>query len=86
MKPVSPTLLKHPGMTITIGKDSKEYLPLPAVLLGNKEGVVITRWHLPLWERLRLLWHGSLYLSVMTFKGNLQPFKLELEEPELPDA
>lgn len=64
---------------VIIAKDQPEYLPLPAIVL--EDGTVITRWHFSLWERLRLLLFGDLWLSVLTFNHPLQPVRLETKCP-----
>ena len=80
MKPVSPPI---PGMNlpeVVFAKDQPEYVPLPAVVVD--EGTrIITRWQLSFRERLRILFKGNLWLSVLTFGKPLQPVLLETETP-----
>lgn len=79
MKPVSPVI---PGINlpeVVFAKDQPEYIPLPAFKTGD--GMVITRWSLTWRERIRVLFSGSIWLSVLTFNGPLQPVKLDAECP-----
>jgi hypothetical protein len=55
------------------------YLPLHA--WRSPEGDVVTRWHLTWRERLRLLFGGTLWLTVLTFNRPLQPVKLDTTCP-----
>jgi hypothetical protein len=58
--------------------DSQEgYTTLPAYATGF--GLVVIRWKLSWRERLRILLHGDLWLSVRTFEYKLQPTKLETD-------
>lgn len=79
MKPITPVI---PGSTVpevVYAKDQPEYTPLPAY--RTDDGMVITRWHLSIRERFRLLASGSLWLSVLTFNRALQPVKLDTQCP-----
>jgi hypothetical protein len=78
MKPVSPVAMEPElrcGVSEVIyAKDQPQYLPLPA--LAFNDGLVVTRWGLSLWERVKVALGGSVYLSQLTFGGPLQPVKL----------
>lgn len=82
MKPVSPVVRGYKDKELVFAKDQPEYLPLPALPLdfGNS---IATRWRLTWRERLRVLFRGDVYLSVMTFRQRLQPVMLETEPPDL---
>ena len=81
MRPMSPVVAGFDKHEIIIAEDQPEYQPLPALIL--QDGRVICRWHLTWWERLRLLWSGSLYLHALTFGAPLQPQLLSVDQPEL---
>ena len=75
-----PEPLTIAGMrTVVYAKDQPEYLPLPAAV--DSEGRVITKWGLTWWERLQVLWRGSIYLQLLTFNKPLQPIRLTVEPP-----
>lgn len=72
MTPHSPVLPSQPDIPeVVYAKDQPEYQPLPAVRCDD--GAVITRYRLTWRERLRVLWHGSIWLQQLTFGDRLQP-------------
>jgi hypothetical protein len=79
MKPSSPVLKGFPH--VVYAKDQKEYSPLPAILCADDQGTVITRWSLSLWERLKVMFGGSIYHQQLTFKGALQPIFVSVSKP-----
>lgn len=66
---------------VTYAKDQPEYLPLPA--LKFSDGLVITRWQPSFWERLSLLFGGSVILGQLTFNQPLQPVMLSTNVQEI---
>ena len=62
--------IKFKESNAIIGKDQPEYKPLPAFVHG---GEVITCWRLSMYERLKALVTGKVWLSVLTHGQNLQP-------------
>lgn len=87
MLPQSPVLPKQNGMLIRhseviYAKDQPEYISLPAI--KTLDGEVITRWQLTWKERIKVLFSGNIWLSLLTFNQNLQPIKLHVDEPQLP--
>lgn len=80
MIPVSPVIGRFRHSETTFAEDQPEYLPLPALLLST--GKVITRWRPTLRERIKILFGGSLFLSVLTFNRPLQPLQLGTEPPD----
>ncbi len=61
---------RFPEMTGTLAEDQPEYLPLPVCVYGER---TISCWHLSLWERVKLLFTGRLWLLVLNFRQPLQP-------------
>jgi hypothetical protein len=58
-------------------KDQPEYLPLPAYREdGDKYGNVICCWQLSFKERIKILFTGKLWLSLMSFNNPLTPHRL----------
>lgn len=74
MKPI-----EFKGFNVTFAKDQPEYLPLPAY--KDKAGVVTSCWKLKFVERLKILWHGKLYVQNLTFNKPLQPQRLIVDNP-----
>ena len=80
MSPVSPVIPGKKDHEVVYAKDQPQYLPLPAYRSAG--GLVITRWRLSLFERIRVLMSGSVWLSILTFGHPLQPVKLQATCPE----
>jgi hypothetical protein len=83
MKPISPVIPGNKYPEVVYAKFQPEYFPLPAY--KTEEGIAITRWKLTWKERLQLLFQGHLYLSIITFNNMLQPVKLTIQCPFLPN-
>ena len=81
MKPVSPVCLTLDIPEVPIAKDQPEYQTLPSIQLGDKEGTIVTRWELTWKERLQVLFGGSIWLMVMTFKHPVQPLIMSAKCP-----
>jgi hypothetical protein len=80
VRPVSPVV---PGMElceVVLAKDQPEYIPLPVAPKDDGHRIV-TRWKLSVAERLRILFTGNLWLSVLTFGKPFPPVLLETESP-----
>lgn len=60
-------------VNVVFAKDQPEYLPLPAFRKESPEGEVVTCWKLSWRERLRILFFGELWLSMLTFNKPLTP-------------
>ena len=68
MKPIEFT-----EQNCVFAKDQKEYLPLPAFRNDSEQGEVISCWKLSFIERMRILFTGKLWVSLMTFNNPLTP-------------
>ncbi len=79
MKPISPIIPGYKLPETVYGTTQEQYLDLPAY--KDEQGTVLTRWRLSFMERIKLLFVGNLYVSLMTFNKPLQPIKLSLEKP-----
>lgn len=82
MKPVSPVVPGAQDREVKIkGKGS---LDLPAVLLGDKEGTIMTRWR-PTEEEKELLRRGAdVLVFIKTFGQPVLPMLLQVDEsPEM---
>ena len=60
-------------------KDQPEYLPLPAH--KTFDGVVISCWKMSFKERLKVLFTGKIWLSILSFNHPLQPQSLQVNSP-----
>lgn len=75
-------LIEFPEQNVVIAKDQPQYLPFPAFRLDDPEGTLIGCWKLGFMERIRVLFSGIIWHSILTFKGPLQPQLLSTEKPE----
>jgi hypothetical protein len=80
-------LIEFPGQNVVIAKDQPQYEPLPAYRVpSDAYGRLVCCWKLSWRERLRLLWSGEVWHTIMTFNRQLQPQLLALDRPEyVPD-
>jgi hypothetical protein len=58
-----------------------EYQPLPAYRGVDMSGSVTSCWRLSFWERLRVLFKGDLWITMLTFHSPLQPLRPSVEKP-----
>jgi hypothetical protein len=80
----TPELIEFPEQTVVIAKDQPEYRPLPAYQHSDPEGTITFCWKLNFRHRLKILFTGKLWHSVLTFNGPLQPQLLLTDKPEMP--
>ena len=78
MKPV-----KFDQVNIVFAEDQEEYMPLPACRLKGAKCPVITAWKLTIWERIKLLFTGRLWLAMLTFNKPLQPVILTTKKSDV---
>lgn len=68
MKPI-----KFPEANVTYAENQPEYQPLPAFKNDSQKGEVISCWQLSFRERMRILFTGKLWVSLMSFNKPLTP-------------
>jgi hypothetical protein len=78
MKPIE---FKH--QNVIYAKDQPEYQPLPALKLDTSEGEVISCWHLSFKERLKILFTGKMWVSLMSFNKPLTPSFLSVNRKDV---
>ena len=81
-RPISPVIPGKKFTEVVYAKDQPQYKPLPA--MRGEDGTILTRWKFNWAERLVLLWHGDLYLWVVTFNKPLQPLRMQVGRPVQP--
>ncbi len=59
-----------PEISTTLALDQPEYQPLPVCVYGDR---TVSCWKLSLFERLKLLFTGRLWLLQLNFRQPLQP-------------
>jgi hypothetical protein len=82
MRPIDPGFKEL--ARVDFGKSQPEYAPLVARVDGH--GGVYTCWQATWLERLSMLFSGRLYITTLTFHKALQPMRVEIKRPEIPDA
>ena len=68
MKPI-----KFKEQNCTYAENQPEYMPLPAFKDNGEQGVVASCWELSFTERIRILFTGKLWVSLMMFGKPLTP-------------
>ena len=72
-------IVKFDECNVTYAENQPEYLPLPALKMAD--GEIVTCWGLSIRERLRILFSGRIWLSVLTFNKPLQPLLISANKP-----
>ncbi len=75
-------VIEFKEQNVLYAKDQDQYNNLPACQLKDDHGTIICCWQLTFRERVRLLFTGKIWHSVLTFYGALQPQKLSTEKPD----
>jgi len=78
MKPVE---FKH--QNVVFAKDQPEYQPLPALRIESPEGEVISCWKMSFKERIKVLFFGRVWLSLMSFNKPLTPSYMAVNRKEV---
>lgn len=73
------TPIGFPEQNCVYAKDQPEYLPLP--VHRTPDGQVTSCWSLSLRERVKLLFTGRLWWTVLTFNTPLQPQCPHVDRP-----
>ncbi len=72
------------GRNIMIAESQSQYLSLPARVEHDfdlNSPLIMSCWKLNLFERIRCLFSGKIWVSVLTFSKPLQPMMLDTEIP-----
>lgn len=78
MKPIN-----FPEVNITYAKDQPEYLPLPGHKVDSPQGDFIFCMQLSFKERLKILFTGKLWCSLLTFNKPLTPSFFTVNKKDL---
>ena len=66
-------LVKFKEVNFTFAENQPEYNPLPCFRAGDERGTIVFCYKLSFKERVKLLFSGLLWVSVLTFNQRLQP-------------
>lgn len=81
MKPVREIIPHIHFEPVMVAEDQPEYQTLPTAFVNGAEGQRVTRWKLTWRERIQVLFSGSLWLSLLSFNGPMQPCMIHTECP-----
>jgi hypothetical protein len=81
---MKPVVFKHANRVY--GENQSEYQPLPALSLEDEQGHVVSCWKLSFLERIKLLFTGRIWMSLMTFNKPIQPSYLSVNRKEMYSA
>ena len=69
---------------VVFAKDQPPYLPLPAMVdVNSDQGEVVTCWGLSLSERLRVLFKGNIWMTMMTFHKPVTPVYMSTKKSDV---
>lgn len=74
-------IIKFKEHNITYAENQPLYLPLP--VHKTADGEATSCWGLSFLERLKVLFTGKIWLSVLTFNHSLQPQKMMVGKPKM---
>jgi hypothetical protein len=78
MKPIE---FKH--QNVIIAKDQPEYMPLPALRIDSIQGEVVSCWKMGFKERIKVLFSGRVWLSIMSFNKPLSPSFMSVNRKDI---
>ena len=78
---MSPINFKY--QNVIIAENQPEYQPLPALKLNTQEGEVISCWRMSIKERIKALFTGKVWLSLLTFNKDVTPSYLSVNRKEI---
>jgi len=70
-------------VNVEYAKDQPEYKTLPALRINSERGEVITCWGLSFKERLKVLFFGKIWLSLLSFNNPLTPIYMTTNKKEV---
>lgn len=77
-------LVNFPEKSVVIAEDQPEYRPMPAYI--DPAGNITCCWRLSLKERVKLLFTGKIWHTIMTFNEPLQPQLLQVDKPLMDES
>lgn len=75
--------IKFPEQNVTFAENQFEYLPLPAFKNDSQQGEVVFCMGLSFKERVKILFTGKLWCSLLTFNKPLTPSFFTVNKSEV---
>lgn len=76
MKPIT-----FEGHNCVYAEEQEGYFSLPAYKHGDEYGSVSACWKLNIYERLKMLFTGKIYMTLLSFNKPLTPHRLDVNSP-----
>lgn len=73
--------IKFKGHNCVYAEEQEAYLSLPAYKHGDPWGSVSSCWKLTVFERLKVLFTGKVYSTLLSFNKPLMPQRLDVISP-----
>ena len=73
--------IKFKEQNCTYAENQPEYLPLP--VFKDINGIVVSCWKLSFTERIRILFNGKIWLSLMSFNKPLTPSLMSTKKSDM---
>ena len=78
------TPIEFKEQNVVFAKDQPPYQPLPAMVdVNSDQGEVVTCWRLSLSERLRVLFKGNIWMTMMTFHKPVTPVYMSTKKSDV---
>lgn len=77
----APQIVKFPEVNMTYAKDQPEYRPLPCY--RKDDGEMICCWKFSLRDRIKILFTGVIWHTVLIFNQPLQPQLILVDKPKM---
>jgi len=75
--------VKFKGQNVIYAESQPENLPLPALKINSPRGEVVSCWALSFKERVKILFTGKLWVSLMCFNKPLTPSYFSVNRKEV---
>lgn len=75
--------VKFKHQNVVFAENQPEYQSLPALRIDSPEGIVISCWKLSLKERIKIVFTGRVWLSIMSFNEPLSPSFMAVNRKEV---
>lgn len=75
--------VKFKHHNVVFAENQKEYKPIPALRIAGPGGHVISCWRLSLWERIKVLFLGRVWMDLMSYNQPLTPSHLSVNRKDM---
>ena len=79
-------LVHFDEVNIVFAKNQPQYLPAPAYKFFIGDGEVVMCWKMNFWEKIKCLFTGKIWVSLVMFGHPLTPSKLSVNKKDVLDV